>query len=133
MHGDDAEAHVHRGVHAAHGAGHGGERTGQDVDHQHGQDVFIGGAAGENRELLIDGALALEEGQQHRKEHGSNRGELIEGHLYILELEIQTSPQVDDDKQQEREQRGAFALFLQSFHIRTSLCALSSFHTPLFV
>ena len=133
MHGNDAETHIHGGVHAAHGTGHGGEGAGQDVDHQHGQDVLVGGTLGEDREFLINGALALAEGQQQRDEHCGDRGELVEGHLYALRLEVQASAQVDDDKQQEREQRGTFAFFLQSFHIRTSLCSLSTFHTPLFV
>ena len=91
VHGNDAETQIHGGVHAAHGTGHGGEGAGQDVDHQHGQDVLVGGALGEDCEFLIDGALALAEGQQQGDEHGCDRGELVEGHLYTLCLEVQAS------------------------------------------
>lgn len=51
----------------------------------------MAGALGEDCEFLIDGALALAEGQQQGNEHGCDRGELVEGHLYTLCLEVQAS------------------------------------------
>lgn len=51
----------------------------------------LAGALGEDCEFLIDGALALAEGQQQGNEHGCDRGELVEGHLYTLCLEVQAS------------------------------------------
>ena len=114
LHGDDGKAQVDGGVHAAHALGHGGEGARQDVDHQHGEDVLIGGAPGEDAELLIQLLLPHTEGGHHGQEHGGDGGELVEGHLHPLPLQEEAGPQVDDDEDKERQQCPAVGLAVQT-------------------
>ena len=102
---NQAQAQVDGSVTAAHLSGHGGERAGQDVDDQHGQNVHVGSALGEGIKLFVDAALEHNEGHQNGQEHRGNRGELIECHVDALGLVNQTGAHVDNDEYQEREQR----------------------------
>ena len=113
MNGDQGQAQIDRGVPAAHGGGHAGEGTGQQVDDQHGQHVLIGRALGENAEPLVDGALGHGECHQHGDEHGGYGGELIKGHFHALTLKDDAGAQVNYHKYQERDQRGASAFLVQ--------------------
>ena len=119
LHRDQGQAQVHRGLHAAHGLGHRGKGAGQDVDHQHGQNVFIGCAPGKDGELLVNALPAHAEGRQHGDEHGRDRGELVKGHLRPLGLEIQSGAQINGDKNQKRQQGQTAAPLVQIvFHGR---------------
>ena len=121
---NDAQTQIHGCVHAAHSLGHGGECTGQNVDHQHGQNVLIGSTLGKDGELLINALLAHAECKDQSNEHGGNRGELVEGHLHALCLQHQTGAQVDDDEDCKRQQREAVSFLLQ---ILIHVCFLQKF------
>ncbi len=119
LHRYQGQAQVHGGFAAAHGRRHIGKGTGQNEDHQHGEDVHVGGTPGKGVEFLIDGALEHNEGHQHRQEHGGDGGELVKGHLYALYLIVDAGAHVDDDEHREGEQcQPTGPVFIEVFHSR---------------
>ena len=119
FHRYQGQTQIYRGFAAAHDRRHVGEGTGQNVDHQHGEDVHVGGTLGKGVELLVNGALEHDKGRQHRQEHGGDGGELVKGHLHTLYLVVNTGAHVDDDEHREGEQRQPTGpLFVEVFHSR---------------
>ena len=103
LHRDDGQPQIHGGFHPAHGFGDRGESAGQNVDHQHGQHVFVGSAAGKYGEFFIQRFPPHAESGNDREEHCRHRGELVKGHPHTLRLKDQPRSQIDDDEQQERQ------------------------------
>ncbi len=107
---NETHTQIHGGIPSAHGSCHGGKSTGQNVDHEHGHDIVIAGASGENAEFIHHRIPAETEGGKDGNKHGRYRRKLVESHGNASGLEIQTGAQIDGDKDDKRKKGKGIAL-----------------------
>ena len=92
---------IYCGISAAHCSCNGCESTCQNVDHQHGEYIFVCCTPCEDGKFFVDAFFPHAECGQNSQEHCCYRGELIECHFYTLMLQEQTCTQIDHDENEE--------------------------------